>query len=204
MKQLIKQILKENYGGLSKLELTIFNNLTSKKENPYIDPFSVYNFLELLGLTEIESKELLTLYINNFRDNGDYENLKNIDRSNKLNDEFFPILFDNMFDTDDINWTHPYESFEDGTEGEDGNRMEFYSGNYGDDYPLFRWYGKDYWDKDDKHNRDLSPMIELEDLNLQNNLMKVFGESWKDPFMDWFKNNFNVEVKHISIYYVTI
>lgn len=200
MKQLIKHILKEQSEGLSKLELFVFNKLRSKKENPYIDPLETWKFIESLGFNQEETKELFILYTNNFKDNVDYETLKNIDRTNKVNDEFFDIFFDNIFDTPLISWTHPYEYFEDGTEGEDPNRIEFYTGDYEfGDNTIFRWYGKDYWDDENKHNRDFSPMVELEDLELQNNLMEMFGESWMKPFMEWIKDNFNIEVKHIAI-----
>lgn len=200
MKQLIRHILKEQSEGLSKLELSVFKILKSKKENPYIEPLSTYKLIESLGFDEQETKQLFVLYTNNFKDNVDYETLKNIDRSNSLNDQFFPIMFDNMFDIDDINWTHPFGGRDDNYEHEDSDRIEFYTGDYEfGDNTIFRWYGKDYWDEDNKHNRDFSPMIELEDLDLQNNLMGIFGESWMKPFMEWIKDNFDIEVKHVAI-----
>lgn len=200
MKQLIRHILKEQSEGLSKLELFVFNKLRSKKENPYIDPLGTYKYIELLGFDEEETKQLFVLFANNFKDKGDYQNLKNIDRSDKLNDEYFPILFDNLFDVGDISWTHPMGDSDDNYDHEDSNRIEFYTGDYEfGDNTIFRWYGKEYWDEDNKHNRDFSPMIELEDLELQNNLMEMFGESWMKPFIEWIEDNFNIEVKNIAI-----
>jgi len=197
MKHLIKQILKEQTEGLSKLELFVFNKLRSKKENPYIDPFSNHNFIESLGFNNEEIKNLFTLYTNNFKEKSNYENLVSVDRSDKINDEFFDILFDFIFDPEEVNWTHPYGDGDDNYDHEDSNRIEFYLGDYGDDNTIFRWYGKDYWDED--YNKSLSPMIKLENLDLQNNLIGVFGESWMKPFIKWIKDNFNVKVKHIAI-----
>ena len=200
MKQLIRHILKEQSEGLSKLELFVFNKLRFKKENPYIDPFGTYKFIESLGFNYEETKNLFTLYVNNFKEKSKYESLVDVDRSDKINDEFFEILFDFIFDPEEVNWTHPFGDKDDNYTHEDSNRIEFYLGDYEfGDNTIFRWYGKDYWDEDNKHNKSFSPMIELEDLELQNDLMGIFGESWMKPFMEWIKDNFNVEVKHVAI-----
>lgn len=200
MKQLIRHILKEQSEGLSKLELFVFNKLRFKKENPYIDPFGTYKFIESLGFNYEETKNLFTLYVNNFKEKSNYESLVNVDRSDKINDYYFSILFDNLFDPEEVNWTHPYGDSDDNYDHEDSNRIEFYLGDYEfGDNTIFRWYDKDYWDEDNKHNKSFSPMIELEDLELQNDLMGIFGESWMKPFMEWIKDNFNVEVKHVAI-----
>lgn len=200
MKQLIRHMLKEQTEGLSKLELFVFNKLRSKKENPYLYPLDTWKFIQSLGFNEEETKELFILYTNNFMDSGEYETLKDVDRSNKLDEDFFYIMFENIFDPDDVSWTHPYEyNEEDGSEGENPNAMLFYLGDYDDMNTIFRWYGKDYWSIKHHHNRDFSPIIELEDLELQNNLMEMFGESWMKPFMEWLNNNFGLKVKHIAI-----
>ena len=200
MKHLIKKIIKEQSEGLSKIELAVFNRLKSRKEEPYVDPISTYKSIKSLGFDENESRELLKLYINNYQNNVDYSTLKNINRSNELDDIYFSIFFDNLFDPDEVNYTHPMGDSDDNYDHEDYNRIEFYTGDYEfGDNTIFRWYGKDYWDRDNKHDIDFSPMVILEDIDLKNNLMEIFGESWTQPFMEWITNNFGVEVKHIDI-----
>jgi hypothetical protein len=43
--------------------------------------------------------------------------------------------FDELFDIENLNWTHPYDILDDetGEEGEDENRIEFYIGDYNED-----------------------------------------------------------------------
>lgn len=191
----VKKILKEQSEGLSKIELSVFNYLKKKKENPYIEPIKTYKSIQTLGFDEDETSELLRLYINNYQDNVDYGTLKNIDRSNEINDTYFLIFFNNLYNPEDVNWTHPPDEYDD----EDPNRMEFYLGDYEyGDNTIFRWYAKDYWDEDNK-NQSLSPLVHLEDLELQESLMETFGESWMKPFAKWVTNNFGVEVKRVLV-----
>ena len=195
MKNIIKKILKEQYEGLSKIELGVFNYLKKKKENPYIEPIKIYKSIQTLGFDKNESSELLRLYINNYQDNVDYSTLKNIDRSNEINETYFLIFFNNLYNPGDVSWIHPPDDYD----NEDPNRMEFYLGDYEyGDNTIFRWYAKDYWDEGTE-NQSLSPLVHLEDLDLQESLMEIFGESWMKPFTKWVTNNFGVEVKRVLV-----
>jgi hypothetical protein len=218
MKKFVKHILKETIDerdliikgvkniyenkevkGLSKSELFIFNKLYSKKENPYTFPFEVYNFIKSLGYDDNESKELFTLYTNNYISSGEFDKLKNVDRSEKLHDEYFDLLFDDMFDPDELHWQNPYDYDDEGDEYEDMDRLEVYVGDYEDgENTIFRWYAPNYFSPNTE-NRNLAPFIELENLDLQNSLMETFGEDWIEPFKKWIKNNVGVKVKNILI-----
>ena len=54
--------------------------------------------------------------------------------------------FDELFDIQDLHWTHPYEyDDESGEEGDDENRIEFYKGDYSDMDTCFRYYKCGYF-----------------------------------------------------------
>jgi hypothetical protein len=198
----VKEKIYENKGikGFYRDELFIFNKLYSKKEDPYMFPFEVYNFIKTLGYDDKESKELFTLYSNNYISSGEFDKLKNVDRSNKLHDEYFEMMFDAMFDPDELNSQNPYDYDDEGDEYEDMDRLEVYVGDYEDgENTIFRWYAPNYFNPKNTENRNLAPFIELENLDLQNDLMETFGEDWIEPFKKWVKNNVGVEVKNILI-----
>ena len=43
-----------------------------------------------------------------------------------------------------------------------------------------------------------SPILEFEDADKLDQLNSLFGDRWKQPFIDWFWDNFNVPVKTIE------
>ena len=104
--------------------------------------------------------------------------------------------FDEVFPVHKINWTYPYEEFEDGTEGEDPNRIEFYIGDWGDDNTLFRWYACEYFNRD-SFAQSTCPEIAI-DPPYGNLLVSLFGDRWENPFKKWFTDNFNLKVKTVS------
>lgn len=110
-------------------------------------------------------------------------------------EEVIMKFIEETFPVDEINFTNPYDEFDDGTEGEDPNRIEFYRGDYEDEDALFRWYGCDYFTSFSKA-RENCPMVELED-PYSNTLDGYFGDLWKKPFKDWFETNFNVQIKSV-------
>jgi hypothetical protein len=110
-----------------------------------------------------------------------------------------------MFDVDNIGWTPGIDDW--------GNEVdyaiEFYTDYYEDDgdNTLFRWYSEDYWRSDegnvwDEDNItkliDDSPILDFEDTDKLDQLNSLFGDRWKQPFIDWFWDNFNVPVKTIK------
>jgi len=102
-----------------------------------------------------------------------------------------------MFDVDNINWTHPLE-YNDDTEEEweDNNRIEFYIGDYSDEETCFRWYDCDYFDPNG-YARDICPTVSLE-YEYENILNGYFGDRWHEPFKKWFKYHFELPVKTID------
>lgn len=104
-------------------------------------------------------------------------------------------FIEETFPFDEINFSNPYDEFEDGTEGEDPNRIEFYKGDYQDEDILFRWYGCDYFTSYSEA-RENCPMVELE-YPYSNTFYGYFGDSWKKPFQQWFEEKFQVKLKTV-------
>jgi hypothetical protein len=101
--------------------------------------------------------------------------------------------FDELFSVDDINSTHPYEEFDDGTEGEDENRIEFYKGDYGDEDTCFSYYKCDYFTPY-SGARENCPMIQVEK-KYERILDGYFGDTWREPFKKWFWETFDLRIK---------
>lgn len=105
-----------------------------------------------------------------------------------------------MFDVDNIHSTSPYEYNDDtGEEYEDSTRIEFYVGDYGDEETVFYWYDKGYWGQDsESYNgyKTKSPMVDIEE-PYRGRLNGLFGNMWYKPFKEWFKENFDVQVKTV-------
>jgi hypothetical protein len=105
---------------------------------------------------------------------------------------------DELFDIDDLHWTHPYD-YDDETEeeGEDENRIEFYIGDYeGTDEGCFRYYFCDYFNQGSPA-RDICPIISLESQYTET-LNSYFGDMWQEPFKKWIKLNFDLIVKTVE------
>ena len=110
-----------------------------------------------------------------------------------------------MFDVDNIGWTPGIDDW--------GNEVdyaiEFYTDDY-DDYEanaLFKWYDEDYWRSEEsetlspvflKEMIDKSPILEFEDTDKLEQLNSLFGDRWKQPFIDWFWDKFHVPVKTVG------
>lgn len=106
--------------------------------------------------------------------------------------------FDELFDIENLNWTHPYD-YDDETEeeGEDENRIEFYIGDYeGDGEGCFRWYACDYF-YEDSPARDFCPTISIEN-EYATSLNGYFGDKWQEPFKKWIKLHFEIPVKTVE------
>lgn len=103
-----------------------------------------------------------------------------------------------LFDVDDINWTHPIEYGEEyGEEWDDTNRVEFYIGDYqGEGEGCFYYYDCEYFNPNSPAY-EKCPTVSLE-VEYENQLNGYFGDKWKEPFKKWFKYHFELPVKTIN------
>lgn len=103
---------------------------------------------------------------------------------------------DEIFDTENVHVTYPYEYDEEtGEEGDDETRMKFYIGDYEDDNQCFYWYSEDYFDEGTKI-KEMAPIVVLNEKYL-NILNGYFDKEWIQPFKEWFTYNFNEPVKNV-------
>ncbi len=105
---------------------------------------------------------------------------------------------DELFDIQDLNWTHPYDyDDETGEEGDDENRIEFYIGDYeGSDEGCFRWYACEYFHPNSKAINEC-PTISIE-RQYTDTLNGYFGDMWKPTFKKWIKHHFDLDVKTVE------
>ena len=130
--------------------------------------------------------------------------MKIIITESKLNQAVIDFLND-TYDTNNIGWTYAIDDW--------GNEVdyaiEFYEGDYEEgDNTVFRWYGEDYWTSEEgelwtdeyiKEMKNKSPQLEIYDNTVYRTLNGYFGDKWKQPFIDWFWDKFNVPVKTINM-----
>ena len=113
-------------------------------------------------------------------------------------EEAITDYLDELFDIENLNWTHPYDyDDETGEEGEDENRVEFYIGDYpGSDEGCFRYYFCDYFTPNSLA-RDICPTISIES-EYTRVLNGYFGNLWIEPFKKWIKLHFDLPVKTVE------
>lgn len=135
--------------------------------------------------------------------------MKYIITESKLN-EIIKNYLNSVFDVNNIGWTYGSDDW-----GNDVDyAVKFYEGDYEDgldENTIFRWYDEGYWNEQieelspsQEYDRKLlkkhinqSPIVEFEDSNISNSLNGYFGDTWKEPFKEWFHDNFNFEVNTI-------
>ena len=130
--------------------------------------------------------------------------MKIIITESKLNQAVIDYLND-TYDTNNIGWSYGIDEW--------GNEVdyaiEFYVGDFEEgDNTVFRWYGEDYWTSEEgelwtdeyiKEMKNKSPQLEIYDNTVYRTLNGYFGDKWKQPFIDWFWDKFNVPVKTINM-----
>jgi hypothetical protein len=122
--------------------------------------------------------------------------MKYLITESRLEEIIFKYL-DNIFPVDNINWVHPYEYNDDtGEEYEDGDRIEFYHGDFSDEDTVFRWYNCDYFNEG-SYARTICPTVDVES-EYVGILNGYFGEKWIEPFEKWFTLNFKLPVKTVE------
>lgn len=130
--------------------------------------------------------------------------MKYIIKESKLNETIKNYL-NSVYPVDEMHWT---PSLDDDLNEMD-SAMVFYIGDYDEDETVFRWYDEGYWDYEmedlspaqefdrkllKKYKND-SPILEFENSNISNALNGYFGDAWKEPFKEWFYDNFGFIVK---------
>ena len=124
--------------------------------------------------------------------------MKYIIAESKL-EESILYYINELFDVNDINWTYPLEyDDETGEEWEDGNRVVFYLGDYDadEDEFIFKWYNCDYFDPG-SHGREICPWVII-DHPYERKLNGYFGDLWKEPFKQWFTEQFDLPVNTVD------
>ena len=121
--------------------------------------------------------------------------MKYIITESKL-EETIMNYFDELFDIHNIHWSHPYEyDDETGEEGDDKNRILFYSEG-DEDGERFRWYGCEYFSYGSPA-KDICPTVSVE-YPYVNSLNGYFGDMWQEPFKKWVKLHFDLPVKTVE------
>lgn len=133
--------------------------------------------------------------------------MKYIITESKLNETIKNYL-NSVFPIDEMHWT---PSLDDDLNEMD-SAMVFYIGDYDEDETVFRWYDEGYWEEEEsslpdsgfEYDRKLlkkykndSPIIEFENSNISNALNGYFGDTWQQPFKEWFRENFGFKVNTI-------
>lgn len=121
--------------------------------------------------------------------------MKFIIKESRFRDMIFNYL-DELFPFDEINWQHPYEFWEDGTEGEDPSRIEFYRGDRIESDILFRYYTCDFFDNSSYWSKRC-PMVDIENDYLSI-LDGYFNGLWDECFKEWFTNKFNLPIDTVA------
>ena len=117
--------------------------------------------------------------------------MKYLISENKLNNLIYDYIVDMFTNNEAGELNHNYNYDDMGNETDDS--IEFYFGDYGDDYEAFRWYSEEYFDDDCER----CPIVELS-YELKNNLDLMFNNLWKPIFKKWIKENYDLEVKTIQ------
>ena len=102
-----------------------------------------------------------------------------------------------IFDVNDINWTHRLDYDDDGYEYEDENQIVFYVGDYeGEDEGCFYWHACDYFNPNSPAS-EKCPIVTVE-LQYKKQLDGYFGDMWYGTFKKWFKEHFELPVKTVE------
>jgi hypothetical protein len=120
-------------------------------------------------------------------------NMKIIITENKIESAIFKYL-NTHYNVDEIH-SNPYH---DNQGSPTDQAIEYYIGDYLDDERVFYLYNKSFWVRSDDHRKELSPILEIEDDKLYDNLNSMFGKHWEPAFKKWFEYNFGKKIKTIN------
>ena len=102
-----------------------------------------------------------------------------------------------IFPLDNVYLTNPTEyDDETGENYDDGTRIEFYLGDYGNEETIFRWYSCEYFN-DDSPAQNTCPVVSLE-YEYYYRFNSFFGDLWYEPFKKWFIESFDLPLKTVD------
>ena len=126
--------------------------------------------------------------------------MKYIITESKLNSAITEYL-NELYDIDDIHWTHPYTfNDETGEEYEDPNLITYYRGDYDGPFDsdfVFQWIDPEHYEGYIGLQRKC-PILEVHDREGEI-LDSYFGDKWHEPFRIWFEINFEFPVKTVEV-----
>ena len=117
--------------------------------------------------------------------------MKYLISENKINKIIYDYIV-NMFENNNLGELN-YNYHEDDYGNESSDAIEFYFNDYGDGETVFRWYSEDYFETD----CEKCPIIEI-DTEYENALNSVFSDRWIEPFKNYIKNYYQLEVKTVQ------
>jgi hypothetical protein len=131
--------------------------------------------------------------------------MKVLIKENKLQDAIYKFIGVEI-DLDNLNWSSPYDyDPQSGEEGEVEGLIEFYYGDYDSEYGdfVFDYFSPEYYnDNSSEFLKEKSPILEIRDRGLHENLLSVFGDDlWRVPLKLWFEDTFNLPVNTITHHY---
>jgi hypothetical protein len=126
--------------------------------------------------------------------------MKVIITENKVFDAIYDYINDS-YDVTQIDFFNPTTFNEDEWEDiENPYITEFYYKEYVGDYDengmLFVYIVNEYYN-DEPSNESFKNKTPILIVNDYENLVKMFGERWKEPFKKWFEDNYKLPVKTI-------
>ena len=105
-----------------------------------------------------------------------------------------------MFDSEDLNFTNPYD-FDDETdeEGDDAYHIIFYIGDYDEDHSAFDRYGCEYFYENSPQRQNQTCPIVVVNHPYNDDLSDTFGEdSWQETFKQWMMEKYDLPITTVE------
>jgi hypothetical protein len=118
--------------------------------------------------------------------------MKYLISENKIDKIMYDYIVD-LFENNNLGELN-YKYNEDDYGNDLSDAIEFYFGDYGDSDNAFRWYSEEYFAESE---REKCPIIEIE-TEYENALNSVFSDRWIEPFKNYIKNYYQLEVKTVQ------
>lgn len=126
--------------------------------------------------------------------------MKYLIKENKL-DGVVKKYLDETFDLSELHFYSPEFKHENGDYGEMEDTGEFYFADYIDDNSFARMYGYEYFTPRKGEPEDY-PLLVLEK-DVHEKISNMFPDPiWEKPFIEWFNEHMNTDVKRVDWGYV--